>query len=661
MNRFLLLLLAIPSFTMAQYTDSIRTQVLNEVVVVGIDGSDDTLQNFYKGNSAATTEAILSRMKGISLIRRGAFGQEPVIRGMSNGQLNVTIGGMRMFGACTDRMDPVTIYVEPANLSVAQAMAGPRGSAYGSTVGGSLNMDLAQARAGTEKVSGTIGMGFQSSALAYNLSSVVNVSKKTSGYRTSLVYRKSGNYHAGGGDEVPFSQYEKINFSVAGKWALASYDTLIADAILDRGSNIGFPALTMDVGRADAGIFSVTYRRVAPWWIFHKLTGKTYYNTISHTMDDTKRPDVDMHMDMPGWSKTAGFFVDTDVHIFHEHQTLVKLDYFANELLGEMTMYPGEGEPMYMQTAPASVRQDAGIYFAQHYRINAANKLLLTFRGDFVHDRLKAGIGADQLEVFYPGIQHSTSRFLKTMAVNYRHNVSSSLIAEANVGYGERMPTLNERFGFYLYNRFDGYDYLGNPDLLSESSLNTEVSLEYFSSAFEVQATGFYQSFNNYILGTVVDGLSTMTVGARGVKTYQNVSGATLTGLDLMVLARPFDAMQWITNIKYAYGTIRGHGAVPLIPPFKSVSSLRWQYRTLDIQGEWEYAMEQHHVSEEAGEQRTPSYNLFNVRTGFKAGRHWKLSAGVENVFDTRYREHLDWGNIMRPGRNFYTTVHYTF
>ena len=64
----------------AQQTDSITTRILEEVVVVGVKTEGDSLQDFYKSNTSATTENIISRMAGISLIRRGAFGQEPVIQ-----------------------------------------------------------------------------------------------------------------------------------------------------------------------------------------------------------------------------------------------------------------------------------------------------------------------------------------------------------------------------------------------------------------------------------------------------------------------------------------------------------------------------------------------------------------------------------------------------
>ena len=659
--RIVFILSLISTAALAQPIDSMRTQVLQEVVVEGVSTEDDTLQNFYKSNPAATTENILSRMKGVSLIRRGALGQEPVIRGLSNGQLNVTIDGMKLFSACTDRMDPVTIYVEPANLSTIQTLFGPQGSEFGSTIGGSLNMKLAQANVGKNSTTGMSSLNVQSSAPSLNFSSFVNVSHHTSGDRASLVFRKAGNYREGGGASVPYSQYQKINLSLNGKWALAAHDTLSADVLLDKGTHIGFPALTMDVGEAQAGIYSLTYRHVAPWFIFHKVKIKAYHNAISHSMDDTKRPDVTMHMDMPGLSRTTGLLLDTDVHLFHQHQTIVKLEYFRNNLVGEMTMYPSDGEPMYMQTAPASVRQNAGIFVSQQYRINPMNVLQFNVRADYFHDRIEDGIGANQLSVLYNDLAPAKTRLLKSLNVNYRRNISQSLMLEVNAGYGERMPTLNERLGFYLYNRFDGYDYIGNPDINPESTFNTELTMNYVLPRVEMQATVFYQSVEDYITGITDPSMKAMTIGARGVKTYANFNHAELAGGELMVLAKPESHLQWINTIKYTYGQLSGYGALPLIPPLKAVSALRYQAKTFDIQAEWEQALDQHHVSSIVGEQPTSAYAIFNLRSGIRINSRFSMNGGIENVLDRRYREHLDWGNIMRPGRNFYLNLNFNF
>lgn len=644
----------------SQDTDSLWSRTLEAIVVEGVKTEGDTLQNFYRSNASATTESILSRMKGVTLIRRGAYGQEPVLRGLSGGQLNVTIDGMKIFGACTDKMDPVTIYVEPQNLQRIQAMPGVSGSMYGSTTGGSLNMELAEAAVGNDKFFGRSGIDYQSAANNFNFFSTVNAGRATSGYRINATYRKSDNYRAGGGEVIRYSQYEKINASASGKWTLSKFDTLLADVLFDQGWNIGFPALPMDVGKATAGIYSLTFRRVAPWLVFHNLKAKVYHNTIVHSMDDTQREEVPMHMDMPGKSQTTGAFFEGDVHLFHEHRTIMRAEYFVNTLIGEMTMYPEEGTPMYMQTAPEARRQNAGLFLSQQFRIDNNNKLLLSARVDAISDYLHEGIGRQQWEVFDPSLENTSWHFINTFSVSYKRNLSERMMLEVQGGFNERAATLNERYGFYLFNRFDGYDYLGNPALKNERSWSTEATVSYFGSKLEIQITPFYQSFRNYIFGSMAEGLSPMTIGARGVKQNINLSWASLMGADVMLLANPVRNVQWITTVKSTYGRNSLGEAMPLIPPLKSVTSLRYEYKKVNAQLEWEWAAAQHRVSASFGEQETPSFSLFNIRAGVKV-KDWNFNVGAENIFDVRYREHLDWGGIPRQGRNVYVGVGWGF
>ena len=49
---------------------------------------------------------------GASVIKKGGMALDPVIRGSKYDQLNVIIdGGVRVFGACPNRMDPSTAHV----------------------------------------------------------------------------------------------------------------------------------------------------------------------------------------------------------------------------------------------------------------------------------------------------------------------------------------------------------------------------------------------------------------------------------------------------------------------------------------------------------------------------------------------------------------------
>ncbi len=643
----------------AQSGDSLATQVLDQVVIIATQPESDTLQNFYRSSASATTETIMSRMSGISLVRRGAYGQEAMFRGMKGGQLNVTIDGMKMFSACTDKMDPVTIYIEPIQLSAIQMIPGTKGSSYGSTFGGTLNLRTAEPAVGRQPVSGKVGADYQTSARAVNTFSRVNLSGRESAYYVSALYRKGNDYTAGGGETIDHSGYEKFNASVGGKWTLSSSDTLQASALFDQGWNIGFPALPMDTRRATAGIFSVTWHRTTPLLFFRNLTVKSYHNTVTHLMDDRSR-EVALHMDMPGSNRTSGIFAEGDVHLFHHHRTFARIEYFANDAIGEMTMYADGAAPMYMQTAPGARRQDAGLFFAQYFRLNDKNKMSLSWRADFVVDKLRSEIGRQQWEVFETALANTSNRFASTVSSTFTHKLKGNVALELELGYGERVPTQNERFGYYLFDRFDGYDYLGNPGLKKERSLNTALTFQYFGNSAEVQITPYYQRLRHYILGTETP-ISAMTPGAHGVKQFANYAWAGLAGVDMTLLARPVAPLLCIATLKYTRGRYAGGEPMPLIPPLKTVTSLRYDFARAYVHGEWESAAAQKRVSVSTGEIATNSWSVINLRTGWNFNALLTCSAGVENILDTNYREHLDWGAIPRSGRNYYLTATYNF
>ncbi|MFA5245946.1 MAG: hypothetical protein WC380_11645, partial [Pedobacter sp.] len=102
-----------PALSQAMHDTISRHLVLKEIQIQGYTQSKHPGSAFYQSSSLSSTEDILSRIEGVSLIRRGPIGMEPSLRAFSAGQVNVVIDGMKFFGACTDKMDPVTIYTEP--------------------------------------------------------------------------------------------------------------------------------------------------------------------------------------------------------------------------------------------------------------------------------------------------------------------------------------------------------------------------------------------------------------------------------------------------------------------------------------------------------------------------------------------------------------------
>lgn len=643
----------------SQDYDSVKTYILETLTFEAVQFEHDTLQNFYRSNPAATTEEVLSRMNGLSLIRRGPYGQEPVVHSLQNGQINVTIDGMRIFGACTDRMDPVTIYLEPQNLSFIRTMTGTQGAMYGSTFGGAVDLSLADARVGSKGITGQLTANAQSSSRGMNYAGKINISREKSAYRVSGSYRKNQAYRAGGGERIPFSQWEKYNVAATGKWALSASDTLEADVLFDRGRNIGFPALTMDVDRATARVGAVTYHRHAPLLFFHHVAVKAYSNQIDHSMSDWHR-NVEMHMDMPGISKTSGVSLQGDAHVVHHQRTTIKAEYYVNTVSGEMFMYPPNGAVMYMITAPPAQRRNAGLFIEQNLDIGQ-NKLAIAWRADVALDALDRGMGLEQLHILYPSLDRTSTTGAHTLSLGYVRKIHPAIRLSVNTGYGQRLPTLQERFGFYLYNRLDGYDYLGNPAVDGESAWTVEAVAEYFGQHLEIRVAPYYKRLAHYMVGAINSDYSAMTPGANGVKVYTSLPWADLLGADFMLLARLHPSVQAITTVKWARGTTSTGDAMPLIAPLKTLVSLRHDYKSLHTQFEWTASSAQNRPSVLFGENATPAWSTINIRTGWKVNALFQCDAGIENLFDVRYHEHNDWTDIPRPGRNIYLSLSLNF
>lgn len=89
---------------------------------------------------AVSVDEFLASSDNISFIKRGAYAWEPLLNNMSSERSTITIDGMHIFGACTDKMDPVTSYIESNNLATIDIKSGQAGNMHGSTIAGSIDL-----------------------------------------------------------------------------------------------------------------------------------------------------------------------------------------------------------------------------------------------------------------------------------------------------------------------------------------------------------------------------------------------------------------------------------------------------------------------------------------------------------------------------------------
>ena len=678
------LIINLPAFSQAktdkppELPDSIH---LEEITVSGsLPMNNRKILDFYNTNYFATVDNIISRLDGLELIRRGPYAMEPQVNGFSGGQLNLTIDGMKIFGACTDKMDPVTSYIEPNNLKSITVKQGTNSCLTGCNIGGSVDMELEGPEMDSNRpFYSNAGVGYESVSNGRNILFSTGYSKNKWNLGVNGVYRKNDDYTDGAGQVIPFSQFGKYNIHSALQFIPDSINRFKADVLYDLAQNVGYPALPMDVGRAEAILFALEYEHTNR--IHTKL--KLYVNTIHHVMDDSKRDStfllknentgnsdtVFMRMDMPGVSTTFGTYYQGEIPLKDNSRVSFRLDNYTNRSLAEMTMHmnspvTGMDPPMYMQTWPEMVRNVTGLYIQNSRYFGNRFMLAIDGRIDYAIDMLQNNLAEQEFSVFNYHVEKNTARVTKSMNINVSAFPARHFSVNLTGGYGERLPTITERFGYYLYNAYDGYDYIGNPGINTEKSWFGKLEFKYTGQVLKINLSQSVNRLKDYIIGITDTTIPTMNFYANGTRIYRNIPGASVYNAGLQVFFTPVKKLSVFMVSKFTRGELSSHEPMPLIAPFHNVLSVRYGSDKISVQAENETALSQKRINVSYGEQVTPGYTLFNIKGNFGIslpGSRIDISAGISNLLNEKYSDHLDWGRILRPGRSLELFVKYTY
>lgn len=636
--------------------DSAREQTLSDVIVI----AQVNLTN-KKTKVLSSLDGYLESNPSINMVKRGAYAWEPLLNGMAIERSVVTIDGMRIYGACTDKMDPVTSYVEITNLSKADVHSGQSGAANGATIAGSI--DLVRRKSGFNNTGfkGSLFTGFEGS----NQQKIAGLTLQyaTNKYFTDMDFtiRDAENYSAGGGKEILYSGFTKYNMSLTSGFKINEHQQLSASIIYDKATNIGYPALPMDVSMAEAFIGSLQYNIHGISSLMEHWESKIYYNSVTHNMDDSKRPDVKVRMDMPGWSKTAGYY-SKFMGNNNRHSWTANVSGHFNHSIAEMTMYANQqGEKdMYMLTWPGVNTFYQGIFLEDNIVLNKNLQTNVSVGTGININKIESDFGFENLGIFYPGLKRNKIRLIKNISSKliYKHtNWQYSL----GLGYGERSPGVSEGYGLYLFNSFDGYDYIGNPFLKNEKSLEANMQISFSKTNFSIKAQLDYFKIHNYIIGTIQSAYLPMAIGANGVKIYQQLSNASILNSSLSFSYQLFKRIQLEGKSIYRLGK-SGNLTLPQIQPLSYGTTLRYSGKKIILETVMEGALAQTSFSREYGESPSKDYTIFNLSASkqfvFRKNR-FSLKGGIENIFDRYYSTFADWNHIPRMGRNIFINIIY--
>ena len=375
-------------------------------------------------------------------------------------------------------------------------------------------------------------------------------------------------------------------------------------------------------------------------------------------MDDSKREILfmDMHMDMPGFTRTAGSYVD--LLLGRNQSSILKLrsDYYWTSSYADMVMYPVGSSPMEMVTWPGVKRWNMGQFMEYQALILPGLNINLSMRYDLFHSKATNEMGQDELHIFYPENDLERMDHLLSANAHLAYNIVDKWRSILSVASGQRIPTVSEAYGYYLYNPVDGYLYLGNPDLPVETSRQIEWQNNLKTSHGSMSLNLYLYRFKHYIFGQVMseDAFSY----ANGWKRYIDGGSAQIKGLEWSLLQRFSQRFIFQGGMSYEESRLdRFQDFLPLIPPLEVHGSLTYESKRFWLQLDTHGAAAQTNNSKVSGENSTPAFLIINLKGELDILPGLKLNLGVNNLTNQLYHEHLDWGDIYRPGRSGFVSL----
>lgn len=613
----------------------------------------------------------LKTIPGFAVIRQGGSNGDPVLRGMFGSRLNVLSNDGAMAGACPSRMDNPLSYIAPETFDRLVLVKGPQTVLWGpGASAGTLRFerDTPHFDAPTLQLDASALLGSRNrndqvlDATAGNALGYLRVNGNRS---------EADDYREGNGATVP-SRWRKWNSDFAVGW------TPNADSVLELNAGSG-DAETRYAGRGMDGAafrrrsYGLRYEHTGLPGAWESVQASLYHNAADHVMDNysLRTPNPDSSMPMPMASnvdrRTRGGRI-------------------AATASGESVSatFGLDGQDSRHRNRSASGR---GAYLSLPRVEDADFRQLGAFTEvNFGHGqpaRWIAGLRLDRAEASdhratagmtgmpNPSNGQTRRETLRSGFLRHEREIGERWSVYAGLGHSERMPDYWELFSADAgpagsVNAFSA--------LQPERTTQLDAGFQYRGTTLDAWVSAYAGRIDDYLLFTYTRG-GMMGSGSRA----DNVD-ARIAGAEAGVEWRVAEGWKFGGSLAHAWGENRSDDtALAQMPPLEARLSTAWEGARWSAGLLLRGVARQHRVStgqgNVTGRDLGPSagFATLALNAGYRASDRLRFTAGVDNLFDRFYREHLNLGGsadfgypaepvrIAEPGRTFWLKANYRY
>ena len=619
----------------------------------------------------------LKTVPGFNVIRKGGTDGDPVLRGMAGSRLNILLDGEHILGGCGNRMDPPTAYVFPESFDRVTILKGPQTVLFGpgNSAGTVLfERDIRRFQQADWKFNGSLTLG----SFGRN-DQVIDARAGTPDFYAQIngTRSDSDDYKDGDGNRV-HSRYTRWSTGAVLGWTPNDNTRLELSAIKSDGE-AAYADRTMDgtkFSRENVGLKFET-RKVSP--LIEKIEAQVYYNYVDHVMDNytlRTKPAGTMYMVSNPDRETTGARFAIGLRPLELLQITVGTDYQRN--VHTLRNASGNSAPSVdglARTEDANFR-NAGLFGEATWHLSEASRLIGGLRGDSwrAQDQratLRLGSGMGAVTVTNPTAGKTRTDTLTSGFARYEHDLAPGSTLYAGLGHSERFPDYWESISASK----ESLNTTSAFDTKPEKNNQVDIGWVRNSGPLSLSLSGFYSDIDDYIL--VQSGVS-KTGPNRTVSIVRNVDAHTWGG-ELGAAYQLTANWKVDGSIAYVQGENKTDGT-PLaqLPPLEGRLGLTWNSGAWTVgsllrlvAGQNRYDVNKGNiVGQDLGP--TGGFGIFSMNASYKPTKAIRVSAGVDNLFDKTYAEHISRGGaavsgydqtfrVNEPGRTLWLKAQLSF
>src|SRR5680860_1115546 len=331
----------------------------------------------------------LTSNPAVSLSRMGGRGLEPIIRGQGRERVDVLLDGIRVEGACPNRMDPPTSRLSSALAPALEVRTNNRTLRWGPIAGGQVVATTADPQFNGNATTGQVTIGASDNGNGKLINSAAAVGSEDAWLSLSGGYDEANDYEDGDGNKVR-SAYENAEGRADAAWTAESGFFIKGMISRQEENDVKYAGSGMDAPQTDTDLYRM---EIGSPVANGERSLLAWQADVDHVMDNfSLRPARMMKMRTDSITETRGLRFILDQSPDSSTESAIGADLETNEW--DATLF-NVTNPMPMAVSfmwPGVERERAGLFAEGFRRVARDIKVGAGLRYDRVEmDATKAG------------------------------------------------------------------------------------------------------------------------------------------------------------------------------------------------------------------------------------------------------------------------------